>query len=70
MALKKIEHAAPKKQIMTLDELEAFVRDARSTGAAGSEEILASVSWGGKLQSIAVEVEMAPADRPSLDKQP
>ncbi|GHK02864.1 hypothetical protein SY2F82_46610 [Streptomyces sp. Y2F8-2] len=69
MALKKVEHSAPKKQVMTLDELEAFVQDARRTGATGREEVEARVSFGGKIQKLSVEVQAPPADRgPSLDK--
>ncbi|MET8956524.1 hypothetical protein ACWEO4_35430 [Streptomyces sp. NPDC004393] len=69
MALKKVEHAAAKKQVMNLDELEAFARDARQVGATGKEEIQVGVSWSGKLQKLAIDVELAPADRPTLDKK-
>ena len=69
MALKKVEHTAPKKQFLTLDEIDAWVQDARRSGARGGEVVQATVSFGGKLQKISVEVEVAPADRPSLDKE-
>lgn len=68
MALKKVEHTAPKKQALTLDDIAAFIQDARQSGATGSELVDAGVTWGGKLQKIAVEVEMPPADRPTLEK--
>lgn len=68
MALKKVEHAAPKKQAMTLDDLEAFVRDARRTGATGREEVQVGMSWGGKLQKLAVEVDMTSASRVTIEK--
>jgi hypothetical protein len=70
MALKKIEHSAPKKQFMNLNDLEAFAADARRSGATGTEPIEASISWGGKLQKLAIDVDTAPADRPTLDKRP
>jgi hypothetical protein len=66
MALKKIEHVAPKKAFMTLDDLAAFVHDAKRSGAAGQEIVEGTVSFGGKLQKLAVEVQ---ATNPtSLDK--
>lgn len=57
MALKKIEHAAARKQLLTLDEVAAWVQDAMRSGATGSETVAAGVSFGGKLQKISVEVE-------------
>ncbi|MER6984461.1 hypothetical protein [Streptomyces carpinensis] len=73
MARKKIEHAAPKKQFMTLDELAVFVQDAMRSGAQGDEIVMATVSIGGKLQKLGVDVELRPAvtDQPPavrLDK--
>jgi hypothetical protein len=70
MALKKIEHSAPKKQVMNLNDLEAFAADARRAGAIGTEPVEAGISWGGKVQKLAIDVEAAPADRPTLDKTP
>lgn len=57
MALKKIEHAAARKQLLTLDEVAAWVQDAMRSGATGSETVTATVSFGGKLQKIGVQVE-------------
>ncbi|MEU8590409.1 hypothetical protein AB0C59_25915 [Streptomyces sp. NPDC048664] len=62
MALKKVEHAAPRKQVMNLDDLEAFVRDARGAGATGSEVVEVEISWGGKMQRVGVAIEMVPTD--------
>jgi hypothetical protein len=69
MALKKVEHNAPKKQALTLDDVAAFVQDARRSGATGTEEIDAGVTWGGKLQKLSVEVATVPSDRPNLGKE-
>ncbi|MCH0555802.1 hypothetical protein [Streptomyces sp. MUM 16J] len=68
MALKKVEHAAPKKQFMTLADLEAFVEDAKRSGAAGDVVVVATVSFSGKLQKISVEADTTGASRPTLDK--
>jgi hypothetical protein len=57
MAMKKVEHAADKGQYLTLDEVAAFVQDAMRTGADGSTVVNATVSFGGKLQKISVDVE-------------
>ncbi|MEC4016084.1 hypothetical protein [Streptomyces sp. H27-D2] len=37
MATRRVELAAPKKQSLTLDEVAAFVEDARRAGASGDE---------------------------------
>jgi hypothetical protein len=60
VALKPIEHKAPRKQSMTLDDLLAFLQDARRAGASGSEPIKATVSIGGRLQALSVEVDVQP----------
>jgi hypothetical protein len=60
VALKKIEHKAPRKQSMTLDDLLAFLQDARRSGAAGDESIVATVSIGGRLQALSVEIDVQP----------
>ncbi|MFI8853668.1 hypothetical protein ACIGW3_26230 [Streptomyces sp. NPDC053499] len=52
---KEIKHAAADKR-MTLDEVSAFVADAYSAGATGSEEVAAAVTFGGKLRHVAVNV--------------
>lgn len=62
MAMRKIEHAAPKGQLLTLDEVAAWVQDAMRSGASGSEPVRARVSFGGKLQTIGVEVDTMKAD--------
>lgn len=58
-ARRKIEHAAPRKQTLTLDQLAAFVQDAMRSGASGDETVHATISFGGKLQKIAIEVEVS-----------
>lgn len=57
MAMRKIEHAAAKGELLTLDEVAVWVQDAMRSGASGSELVTARVSFGGKLQKIAVDVE-------------
>jgi hypothetical protein len=57
MALKKIEHAAAPKQLLTLDEVAASVQDAMRPGATGAEIVEVRASWGAKLQKIGVEIE-------------
>jgi hypothetical protein len=57
MAMKKVEHAADKGRFLTLDEVAAFVQDAMRSGADGSTVAKATVSFGGKLQKISVDVE-------------
>jgi hypothetical protein len=69
MAQKKIEHKAAKGQTLTLDELEAFIADARRSGAAGTELVSARVSFGGKIQQLSVDVPAAtPSDAHHFDK--
>ncbi len=71
MAKRRIEHAAEKKQILTLDQVAAFVQDAMRSGANGSEPIEATVSIGGKLQKLAISFEAGsvrdttPTDKPA-----
>ncbi|WP_030992242.1 hypothetical protein [Streptomyces sp. NRRL S-1813] len=65
MATKKIEHQASKGHFLTLDELGAFVREALRNGADGGEVVHARVSFGSKLQRLAIDVPQAataPAD--------
>ncbi|SFK73720.1 hypothetical protein [Streptomyces pini] len=62
---KEIKHTAGGKH-MTLDELAAFVQDAMRTGAAGHEPVAATVTFGGKLRTVTVEVDVR-ADRLSKD---
>lgn len=68
MSLKKIEHKAPKGQVMTLDELAAFVQDAMRSGANGSEPVTVSVSWGSKLQRLGVEIEIPASQTEPQDR--
>ncbi|MFF7901189.1 hypothetical protein ACIO02_34020 [Streptomyces sp. NPDC087568] len=63
MARKRLEHAAPRREFITLDELAAFVQDALRSGADGSETVMATISIGGKLQRVAIDVDAA-APRP------
>jgi hypothetical protein len=58
VAIKPIEHKAAKGQLLTLDELAAFVQDALRSGASGSEVVKAQVSFGGKLQRVAIDVDL------------
>lgn len=62
MAMKKIEHKAPGREVLTLDELAGFVQEAMRAGADGSEVVAAVVSFGGKLRSLSVEVPVATGD--------
>lgn len=64
MSSRKIEHKAPKKQVLTLDEVAAFVQDALRSGATGSEAVAATVSFGGKLQVVSVDVDVAHQHQP------
>ena len=52
---KKIEHA-PEGKFMTLDEIAAFVSDAFAAGANGADIPTGRLSFGGKLQQLAVGV--------------
>ncbi|MCW2904421.1 MAG: hypothetical protein JWO67_6686 [Streptosporangiaceae bacterium] len=61
MAKKKVEHAATRGQHLTLDEVAAFVQDAMRSGADGSAVVNATVSFGGKLQKLSVDVETVAA---------
>lgn len=61
MAMRKIEHTAGKGQLLTLDEVAAWVQDAMRSGATGSETVGARVSFGAKLQKITVEVDVTTA---------
>lgn len=61
MAIRKIEHKAPKKHYLTLNDLAAFVDAARHSGADGTETVGAVVSIGGRLQALTIEVD-APAE--------
>ena len=58
MAMKKIEHAAAKGKLLTLDEVAAWVRDAMRSGATGSEVVNVKMTFGGKLQKISVDVDV------------
>ena len=52
---KQIKHTADNKT-MTLDELGAFVQDAMRSGATGSEVVGATVTLGGKVKAVTVDV--------------
>lgn len=52
---KKIEHE-PAGKHMTLDEIAAFVADARASGARGVDVPTGRLSFGGKLQQLVVTV--------------
>lgn len=67
MALKRIEHKAARGTALTLDELAAFVQEAMRSGASGDEVAQATVSFGGKLQRLAIEVPIGTVDRLSKE---
>lgn len=67
MSVKTVEHKANKGQPMTIDELEAFVQDARRSGATGGEVVKVTATWGGKIGKLAVDIQVAagvPLDKP------
>lgn len=64
MAIKPITHKAPKKQTMTLRDIEAWVKDARDSGATGDEHPEGTVSWKSGIESLSIDVEMVPQDTP------
>jgi len=54
----KIE--APKKQCLTLADIESFIKDARAAGATGVEEISGSTTaWGMKIGEISLNISSA-----------
>jgi hypothetical protein len=62
MTMKRIEHAAPKGELLTLDKVAAWVQDAMRAGATGGEIVGATISFGGKLQKIRIEVDASAAE--------
>jgi hypothetical protein len=67
MTTKRIEHAAPKGESLTLDEVATWVQDAMRSGASGTEIVGATISFGGKLQKIRIEVDAHAEDAPRED---
>ncbi|MFE4857353.1 hypothetical protein [Streptomyces sp. NPDC056670] len=57
MAIKPVEHAAVKGQVLTLAEVAAWVQDAMRSGATGKEVVAVKMTFGGKLQKIKVDVK-------------
>ncbi|WP_329032243.1 hypothetical protein OIE71_04685 [Streptomyces sp. NBC_01725] len=57
---KKIEHV-PTDKYMTLDEIAAFIADARAAGAKGADIPHARLSFGGKLLRLDIAVDTAPS---------
>lgn len=57
MTTRNVEHAAPKPDFITLDQLAAFVQDAMRSGATGTETVHAAVTFGGKLRSLRISVD-------------
>ncbi|MFF2189257.1 hypothetical protein [Streptomyces sp. NPDC058155] len=53
---KKIEHV-PTGKYMTLDEVAAFIADARAAGAKGTNIPHARLSFGGKLLRLDIAVD-------------
>lgn len=57
MATKKqIQHEAPKGGALTLDDVAAFVQDARQSGATGAEVVAVTATWGAKIRRLTVDV--------------
>jgi hypothetical protein len=52
-----IEQKAGKGSYLTLNQLEEFVKAARSAGATGREVVNARVSFGGKLQQTTINID-------------
>jgi uncharacterized protein YbbC (DUF1343 family) len=50
--------AADRKHGMTLDELAAFVAEAKAAGAAGHTVVKMSSTWRQSIQSLSVQVEV------------
>jgi hypothetical protein len=69
-ARRRIEHAAPKRGFLTLDQVAAFAQDAMRSGATGSEVVAATVSIGGKLQKLSIEVEATSTNQTAKDATP
>jgi hypothetical protein len=63
MAKKRVEHAADKGSFLTLDDMAAFIEDARQSGARGDEVVEVRASFGGKLQKLTVDVEVQRATK-------
>ncbi|MFI2078480.1 hypothetical protein [Streptomyces triculaminicus] len=63
MATRKIELTAGKRESLTLDQLAAFIDDARRSGASGDEAVAATVTFGGKLRGVSIGVKQGPAAR-------
>lgn len=57
MATKRVELKTVRGQFLTLDEVAAFVQDAKRAGADGAAVVKAAVSFGGKLRRVSVDVE-------------
>jgi hypothetical protein len=57
MAMKPIEYAARKGELLTLGEVAAWVQDAMRAGATGKEVVAVKMTFGGKLQKIKVDVK-------------
>lgn len=53
---KKIEYVPGTDKFMTLDEIADFIADAKAGGASGGDIPKARVSFGGKLQMLAITV--------------
>ncbi|AZM51785.1 hypothetical protein DMA15_03635 [Streptomyces sp. WAC 01529] len=51
-----IKHAAADK-VMTLDEIEAFCRQVRAAGAAGTGSPKVRITFGGQLRSMEITVD-------------
>jgi hypothetical protein len=58
---RKVSHKAPRKQFLTLDDLAAFLQEAKRSGAQGSEDIyFAHHFWNDGLRRVRVEVDVTP----------
>jgi PII-like signaling protein len=61
---RRIEHKAARGQFVTLDQLAAFVQEAMRAGADGATVVEGTVSFGGKLQRVALKInDVAPKEK-------
>ncbi|UTN93073.1 hypothetical protein SEA_MARKY_70 [Streptomyces phage Marky] len=58
--MRRIEEKAGRGEFITLDRLAAFVQDAMRQGADGSTVVEGSISFGGKLQRVALTISEVP----------
>lgn len=59
----RIEHKAPRGHFVTLDQLAAFVQEAMRAGADGATVVEGTISFGGKLQRVAIDTNDTPKEK-------